>query len=157
MLNRIAFVVLTIALAVPAAVHAHGGKTHVMGVVEKVEGRNLTVKDTNGRSVRMKLTRDTRYFVGRLKASRDDLTVGRRVVVDVFGMSGDYSALEINLGVEEPVAAEETDEVWSCPMHSEIRSSEPGRCPVCKMHLTRVEGDEAGTKPAGAGNGGHQN
>ena len=147
MLNHIARIVLSLAFALPVTVFAHGGKTHVMGVVEKVEGRNLTVKDTKGKSVPIKLTSDTLYFVGGLKASRDELTVGPRIAVDVFGMKGDYSALEIQLGVEKPVAAGELGEVWTCSMHPEIRASEPGRCSICKMHLVRAEAD---AKPADA-------
>jgi Cu(I)/Ag(I) efflux system membrane fusion protein len=28
-------------------------------------------------------------------------------------------------------------EVWICPMHPEVRSAEPGRCPKCKMFLVK--------------------
>lgn len=27
--------------------------------------------------------------------------------------------------------------VWYCPMHPEVQSHEPGRCPECKMKLVR--------------------
>lgn len=27
---------------------------------------------------------------------------------------------------------------WACPMHPEIHAHEPGKCPVCKMKLVRV-------------------
>lgn len=27
---------------------------------------------------------------------------------------------------------------WTCPMHPEIHAHEPGKCPVCKMKLVRV-------------------
>lgn len=33
---------------------------------------------------------------------------------------------------------------FSCPMHPEVRADAPGRCPICKMALERVEA-EAGT------------
>jgi hypothetical protein len=43
-------------------------------------------------------------------------------------------------GIEEPVAAGE----YMCPMHPEVVSDEPGRCPVCGMFLEKVavEGGE---------------
>jgi Cu(I)/Ag(I) efflux system membrane fusion protein len=35
-------------------------------------------------------------------------------------------------------------EVWTCPMHPQVRESKAGRCPICGMDLVRA------TKPAGA-------
>jgi P-type Cu+ transporter len=29
-------------------------------------------------------------------------------------------------------------EVWTCPMHPEIRADQPGRCPKCKMFLVKA-------------------
>lgn len=29
------------------------------------------------------------------------------------------------------------DDLWYCPMHPEVESHEPGRCPECKMRLVR--------------------
>jgi hypothetical protein len=36
-------------------------------------------------------------------------------------------------------------EVWTCPMHPEIRKSEPGNCPICGMKL--VPAKPEGKKP----------
>ncbi len=30
---------------------------------------------------------------------------------------------------------EETKEVYTCPMHSEVNSDKPGKCPKCGMDL----------------------
>lgn len=30
-----------------------------------------------------------------------------------------------------------SEEVWTCPMHPEIRKSEPGQCPKCSMALVK--------------------
>lgn len=42
--------------------------------------------------------------------------------------------------------ASETGE-YSCPMHPEVRSSEPGACPKCGMPLERVEAPRTGDAP----------
>jgi multidrug efflux pump subunit AcrA (membrane-fusion protein) len=40
---------------------------------------------------------------------------------------------------------------WQCPMHPQIVRDEPGDCPICGMHLQKVE--EEPQAPAGAKNG----
>jgi uncharacterized membrane protein YraQ (UPF0718 family) len=43
----------------------------------------------------------------------------------------------------EPIRGSEpiTGAEYSCPMHPEVRSSDPGRCPRCGMELTRATGE----------------
>jgi hypothetical protein len=36
-------------------------------------------------------------------------------------------------------AMESHEEVYSCPMHPEVRQSEPGKCPECGMDLVLEE------------------
>ena len=38
----------------------------------------------------------------------------------------------------EPVPTRQGTE-WTCPMHPEVRTKEPGRCPTCRMNLVKVE------------------
>lgn len=41
---------------------------------------------------------------------------------------------------------------WTCPMHTDVRMSGPGKCPVCGMDLTPVKNgadQENGTMPEG--------
>ncbi|MFD2516925.1 efflux RND transporter periplasmic adaptor subunit [Salinimicrobium flavum] len=42
-------------------------------------------------------------------------------------------------------AAQET--IWTCSMHPQIRSSEPGQCPICGMDLIPLESSDAGENP----------
>lgn len=35
-------------------------------------------------------------------------------------------------------------EIYTCPMHPEVRSDSPGKCPKCGMQLIRVAGDKKG-------------
>src|SRR5699024_905006 len=43
--------------------------------------------------------------------------------------------------VGEPVAAESEVSVWTCSMHPQIQSPEPGICPICEMDLTPMTSD----------------
>lgn len=53
---------------------------------------------------------------------------------------------------ERPDAGERRAAEYTCPMHPEVRSATPGRCPKCGMSLVPVKPD-AGT-PAGHQHGG---
>jgi Cu(I)/Ag(I) efflux system membrane fusion protein len=56
------------------------------------------------------------------------------------------------------VTTEAVAQEWTCPMHPEVRSDEPGVCPVCNMNLVPVEkaeGQSEGDRteePTGAAN-----
>lgn len=42
-------------------------------------------------------------------------------------------------GADAPADVESPGEqVWTCPMHAQIRQTEPGKCPICAMELTAV-------------------
>lgn len=40
---------------------------------------------------------------------------------------------------ETSVSESDADTIWTCSMHPEIRESEPGSCPKCKMKLIKAE------------------
>lgn len=53
-----------------------------------------------------------------------------RQPVDGDGMHGEDAAVEPG---ERPV-------VYTCPMHPQVATAVPGKCPICAMELVRKEG-----------------
>ena len=51
--------------------------------------------------------------------------------------------------VETVKAAEKT--IYTCPMHSQVKKSEPGRCPACGMELIPVSAKPARPESGGTG------
>src|SRR3990170_1263835 len=45
-------------------------------------------------------------------------------------------ALPIEVGQQK--VTEKAAEVWTCPMHPQIRQPKPGKCPICFMDLIPV-------------------
>lgn len=41
---------------------------------------------------------------------------------------------------------EETEEIWTCSMHPQIRKNEPGKCPICSMSLVPLKDDGNGSE-----------
>ncbi len=42
----------------------------------------------------------------------------------------------------EGMKMEEHDEIYTCPMHPQIKSDKPGKCPICGMMLKKKEGGQ---------------
>jgi hypothetical protein len=117
-------------LAVSIAVAAHEGHTHTtLGTVEQVEKDRLDVKDTEGKAVSFALTDETKVVRGKKAAEIDSLKKGERVAVESEEKDGTVFAVTVRVGGGPTV------EVYVCPMHPEVTSNEPGRCPKCKMFL----------------------
>jgi len=47
------------------------------------------------------------------------------------------------------VAAAKTGDVWTCPMHPQIRQDHPGSCPICGMTLVKAEPQSPHAPPDG--------
>jgi Domain of unknown function (DUF5666) len=79
----IALTLLAFALAVPSVARAHEGHAHkVMGTVSSVDGKNLVVKTTDGKTVMVMLDAKTKITQGKNKVEASSLKVGDRVVAE---------------------------------------------------------------------------
>ncbi len=76
-------VVLVTALAIPAAGWAHTGHAHkVMGTVSSVDGNNLMVKTTDGKTVMVMVNAKTKIVQGKTIVAAWLLKVGDRIVAE---------------------------------------------------------------------------
>ena len=81
--RMIGLTVLIMALVVPAAARAHEGHPHkVMGTVSSVDGSNLMVKTTDGKTVMVMLNGKTKITQGKAKLTAAALKVGDRIVAE---------------------------------------------------------------------------
>ena len=79
----IGLMMLTLGLVVPAVARAHEGHDHkVMGTVSSIEGKNLMVKSTDGKTVMVMLDAKTKITQGKKKVAASALKVGDRVVAE---------------------------------------------------------------------------
>lgn len=127
--------VLTVALGLsPGPATAHDGHAHgtepILGTIARIQGDRLDVADPDGKAVSVTLTDATAYVRGASVAKRADLKAGLRVAVETAHGKAGLEAKVVRLG-----AAEEA--VWTCPMHPEVKSAGPGKCPKCGMFLEK--------------------
>lgn len=85
--------IILVILFLPLIALAHG-YGHVMGTIDELEGDTLTITSTEGETVSIRLTADTKIMKGKTEGSRDDIEAGSRVVVHY---AKDKSAAEVHL------------------------------------------------------------
>jgi hypothetical protein len=91
--------VLAGALVLPVVARAHEGHAHkVMGTVSSIEGTNLMVKTTDGRTVMVMLDAKTKITQGKNKVDQTALKVGDRVVAERNEDKGMITAASVKLG-----------------------------------------------------------
>lgn len=98
---RITLLLLSLALVYAATAFAHGGKTHVMGTVSSVDAEHVAVKDREGKTLSIHLTKETKYQKSATPTVIGDLKVGDRVVVDATGSEDNLTAIEIRFGTAQ--------------------------------------------------------
>jgi hypothetical protein len=100
---------LAAVIAVPAVARAHEGHAHkVMGTVSSVDGNDLMVKTTDGKTVMVMLTAKTKITRGKEKLVVSALKVGDRVVAEGAEDKGMVTAATLQVGVAEKPAAVQT-------------------------------------------------
>jgi hypothetical protein len=106
---------------------AHGGHDHVMGTVTAVTETRLDVKTSEGKTLTIRLTGETKYEKEKKPATVKDLKPGVRVVVDADRDKEALVAKEVKIGSDSVI--------YTCPMHPEVKETAPGKCPKCGMNL----------------------
>ena len=86
---------------------AHGDATHIMGTVTAVQGDHVTLKLQDGKTEMVMFSKTTKYLNGAKAATKADLKVGSRVVIDATmdAKMKMYMATEVKIGVAAPAAA----------------------------------------------------
>ena len=101
----IGLAMLALIAAVPSAAAAHEGHAHkVMGTVTSVQGSNLMVKSTDGKSVMVMLDAKTKITQGKNKVELAALKVGDRIVAEGPEKQGMITATTVRVG-DAPAAA----------------------------------------------------
>jgi hypothetical protein len=79
----IGLTMLTLAFVLPAVARAHEGHDHkVMGTVSSIDGKNLMVKTTDGKTVMVMLDAKTKITQGKTKVQASAVKIGDRVVAE---------------------------------------------------------------------------
>ena len=136
-----------------------GEEEHLMGVVTRLEAATLTVILEKGSSAIILLDGNTAFERGDEKTSAKGIHVGERIVVHAVPQNGKWLARVVKLAPATPknkadagspspphehaMSPAETKtppqvQQFTCPMHPEIRSATPGKCPKCGMKLQPV-------------------
>ncbi len=133
------------AMAMPA--EKPGEEEHLMGVVTRVEPGALTVILEKGSSAIIQVDGKTTYERGEAKTSSKGIKPGERIVVYAVPRGGKWLARVVKLaaaGPKEHVMGNPESkpsapaQQFTCPMHPEVRSATPGKCPKCGMKLQPV-------------------
>ena len=97
--NWVVVIALAGALVVPTVARAHEGHAHkVMGTVSSVEGNNVIVKTSDGKTVMVMLDKKTAITRGKTKLDAAAVKVGDRVVAEGMEEKDMIMAKTVKLG-----------------------------------------------------------
>jgi hypothetical protein len=90
-------------LVLPSVAHAHQGHAHkVMGTVSSIDGNNLMVKTTDGKTVMVMLDAKTKITRGKTKLDVSALKVGDRLVAEGREEKDMLTATTLKVGEATP-------------------------------------------------------
>jgi hypothetical protein len=97
---------IAVVVLIPAAAPAHEGHDHkVMGTISSIQGTNVMVKGTDGKTVMVMLNDKTKITQGKAKVELASLKVGDRVVAEGPESQGMITATTVKLGDAPATAA----------------------------------------------------
>ena len=106
MKSWIRLMMLTLTLTAPAIALAHEGHAHkVMGTIESIDGKNLKVKTTDGKTVMVMLDAKTKITQGTTALQASALKVGDRLVAEGAEANKMITAATIKIGAAATAAA----------------------------------------------------
>jgi len=98
--------IIAAVLVVPAVSRAHEGHAHkVMGTISSVDGKNLMVQTTDGKTVMVMLDAKTKITQGKNKVDASALKVGERIVAEGPEEKQMITATTVQLGTAPAAAA----------------------------------------------------
>jgi len=98
--------IIAAVLVVPAVSRAHEGHAHkVMGTISSVDGKNLMVKTTDGKTVTVMLDAKTKITQGKNKVDASALKVGERIVAEGPEEKQMITATTVQVGTAPAAAA----------------------------------------------------
>ena len=117
-----------------------------MGVVTRIEGTSVIALLEKGESAVVLTDNQTLFERGTQKVSLKAVKTGERVVVYGTSANGKWLARVVKLSAAAPGDGGKTPDAgspqqaqeYTCPMHPEVRSPTPGKCPKCGMKLQPV-------------------
>ena len=107
-MNRIWIVgvALVVALALPSVMLAHEGHPHrFLGTLTSVNGSQLEVKTTDGKTVVFTLDSTSVIQQGRAKADVKELKIGERIVISALPVAAGKVMTAINVQLRVPAPA----------------------------------------------------
>lgn len=110
------------------------------GSVARIDKARLEVKDAEGKTQSFVLTGKTRVERGGASAPAASLEAGERVVVEYESAGATRTATSVRVGPSASHGAAQVQAAYVCPMHPEVVSDDPGRCPKCNMLLEKAKG-----------------
>jgi hypothetical protein len=106
MKSWICLMMLALALTAPTVALAHEGHAHkVMGTIESIDGKNLQVKTTDGKTVMVMLDAKTKITQGTTALQPSALKVGDRLVAEGAEANKMITAATIKVGAATTPAA----------------------------------------------------
>ncbi len=129
--TQIALMAVAASLAAGGALAAAPQERSYPGKVSSIDERHITVESARGQKMDFAIVPTTVCQRGQTTLAQCDAQAGEHVTV-VFERAGaTNTAIRVKLLAKPAKAAT----VYVCPMHPEVVSNQPGKCPKCGMNL----------------------